>query len=593
MRSGWIRAAVFVFAIVLTSQVCFSQHGPIPERVLASSPTLVIVNGRVWTVDPAQPRAEALAVIEGRILTVGKNDEIRKRIGPQTKVIDARGGSVLPGFIDSHVHFSSGGFELAGVQLKDAKTPEEFIRRIGDFARKLPKGGWILGGTWDHENFPGATLPERGWIDRVTPDHPVFVSRYDGHMALANSMALKLAGVTRDTPVPSGGEIVKDARGEPTGALKDAAMSLVARVIPDATEEQLTRAIRAALREAARFGVTGMHAMSSAEDLRVFHKLYQAGELTTRIYAITPIEQWQAPAAAGITAGFGNDWLRTGAVKGFADGSLGSTTALFYAPYDDAPHTSGLPASMMFPEGHMLKMALGADRAGLQLCIHAIGDKAIQTILDVYKDVERQNGPGRQPSAFSGQPSSSTSPTSSTSNVSPRRWRIEHAQHMAPQSFADFARLGVIASMQPYHAIDDGRWALKRIGVERGKGTYAFRTFLDHGVKLAFGSDWTVAPLDPLWGLYAAVTRRTLDEKHPQGWYPEQKITLAEAIEAYTLGSAYAESAEQVKGSLTPGKLADIVILDSDLFALPPEKIKDARVTTTIAGGKIVYTRDR
>ena len=223
---------------------------------------------------------------------------------------------------------------------------------------------------------------------------------------------------------------------------------------------------------------------------------------------------------------------------------------------------------MMFPEGNMLKMALGADKAGLQLRIHAIGDKAIQTILDVYKEVLRQNGP------------------------KPRRWTIEHAQHMAPKSFADFASLGVIASMQPYHVIDDGRWALKRIGVERGKGTYAFRTFLDRGVKLAFGSDWTVATVDPLWGIYAAVTRRTLDDKNPGGWYPEQKITLAETIEAYTMGSAYAENAEAKKGSITVGKLADVVILDSDLFAVAPEAIKAVRVTTTIAGGRIVYQKN-
>jgi hypothetical protein len=560
---------------------------------------LIITNAKVWTVDPAKPRAEAVAVVGDRIAAVGSAAEIKKWAGPQTKTLDAKGGSVLPGFIDSHVHFATGGFDLAGVQLKDAKTPEEFTRRIGEFAKKVPKGEWILGGTWDHENFPGTPMPERAWIDKVTPDHPVFVSRYDGHMALANSLALRLAGVTRETPTPSGGEIVKDASGEPTGAMKDAAMDLVYRVIPPATEEQLTRAIRAALAEARRFGVTGVHAMSSAEDLRVFQKLYAAGELTTRIYAITPIEQWQAPAGAGITAGFGNDWLRTGAVKGFADGSLGSTTALFYAPYDDAPHTRGLPAGMMFPEGNMLRMALGADRAGLQLCIHAIGDRAIQTILDVYKEVEKRNDQNVGQTSRSVPSVSSVSSTSSTSPLSTshsslatasRRWRIEHAQHMAPQSFADFARLGVIASMQPYHAIDDGRWALKRIGVERGRGTYAFRTFLDRGVKLAFGSDWTVAPLDPLTGIYAAVTRRTLDDKHPGGWYPEQKISLAEAIEAYTMGSAYAEASEKVKGSLTPGKFADIVILDSDLFTLAPEKLMGARVTTTIAGGKVVYT---
>lgn len=525
---------------------------------------IVITDAKVWTVDKARPRAEAIAIVGDRIAAVGSNSEVTKWVGPRTRTIDANGASVLPGFIDSHVHLSWGGFELSGVQLKTAKTREEFVRRIAEFAKTRPKGEWILGGTWDHENWPGARLPERSWIDAVTPDHPVFVSRYDGHMALANSLALKLAGVTRDTPTPAGGSIVKDAAGEPTGALKDAAMPLVERVIPPPTEEQLTRALEAALKHAATLGVTGIHAMVTADDLRVLNKLRLDGKLTSRIYAITPIEQWQAPATMGITASFGDDWLRTGAVKGFADGSLGSTTALFYEPYDDDKSTSGLPAGMMFPEGNMLKMTLGADKAGLQLRIHAIGDKAIQTILDIYKEVLKQNGPKQ------------------------RRWTIEHAQHMAPKSFAEFASLGVVASMQPYHAIDDGRWALKRIGHERGKGTYAFRSFLDRGVKLAFGSDWTVATLDPLWGMYAAVTRRTLDDKNPRGWYPEQRISLAETIEAYTMGSAYVESAETKKGSITLGKLADVVVLDADVFAIPPEKLKDVKVNVTVAGGKIV-----
>ncbi len=539
-----------------------------PETKMRPPADLVILNGAVWTVDPGKPRAEAVAVVGERIAAVGSNEEIRKWIGPQTRSVDARGGSVLPGFIDAHVHFASGGFELSNVQLRDATTPREFTRRIGEFAKSRPKGEWIQGGTWDHELWGGDPLPHRKWIDAVTPAHPVMVSRYDGHMALANSLALKLADVTRSTPTPAGGEIVRDADGEPTGLLKDAAMDLVFRVIPPPSEEQLTRAVKAALAEAARFGVTGVHDMgTSAAELRVYQKLAARGELTTRILAVTPIEQWEAPARTGIIAGFGNDWLRTGALKGFADGSLGSTTALFFEPYNDAPETSGLPAAMMFPEGNMLKMALGADAAGLQLCIHAIGDKAIREILKVYDTVRKQNGERA------------------------RRWRIEHAQHIHPDDFVKFARLGVIASMQPYHAIDDGRWAEKRIGHERGKGTYAFRTLLDKGVRLAFGSDWTVAPLNPLTGIYAAVTRRTLDGKNPNGWYPEQKITLAEAIEAYTMGSAYAEGSEAVKGSLTPGKLADIVVLDSDLFRTAPEKLNGVEVSITTVGGAEVYRR--
>jgi len=560
LRYWGLFAALLVFPIILAMTKAQSSPG-----IKSGAADLVILNGKVWTVDKTRPWAEAVAIQSERIAAVGTNEEIRRWMGKETKVVDAAGKSVLPGFIDAHAHFATGGFQLSSVDLRDASTPEEFTRRIGEHAKKLPKGEWMQGGIWDHELWGGNPLPSRDWIDGVTTEQPVFVSRYDSHMALANSLALKLAGITRSTPAPAGGEIVRDSKGEPTGLLKDAAMDLVFRVIPEPSEEQRMRAIRAALAEARRFGVTGIQDISDAATMRVYQKLLARGELTSRFYCITPIEQWQAPAQAGITAGFGNQWIRTGALKGFADGSLGSTTALFFAPYNDAPNTSGLPAAMMFPEGNMLKMALGGDRAGLQLCIHAIGDKANRLILDVYAEVEKQDG------------------------RRDRRPRIEHAQHIQPDDFAKFAQLGVIASMQPYHTIDDGRWAEKRIGRERCKSSYAFRTFLNNKVRLAFGSDWTVAPLDPLQGIYAAVTRATLDGKNPGGWYPGQKLTVAEAVEAYTMGSAYAEFSEKEKGSITLGKLADIVVLDADLFAIAPEKIKDVKVTTTIVGGKIVY----
>jgi predicted amidohydrolase YtcJ len=527
---------------------------------------LVIVHGHVWTVDPRNSRAEAVAIHDGHIVAVGSDAEIAKWVGPATKRIDAQGKSVLPGFIDAHVHFSSGGGEISGVHLRDANTPQEFARRIGEQAKKLAKGEWMLGGTWDHELWGGTPLPSHDWVDALTPDTPVFVSRYDGHMAMANALALRLAGVTRETEDPPGGTIVRGKDGNPTGLLKDAAMNLVYRIIPPPSEEQLLRMVRAAMEEARRFGVTSIHDISSTEDVRAYQTLADRGELTLRIYSITPLPQWQAPATAGIRAGFGNDWIHLGALKGFADGSLGSTTALFEKPYDDAPETSGLPNEMMLPEGNMLKMALGADKAGLQLAVHAIGDKANRILLDIYGEVEKQNGAR-----------------------SDRRWRIEHAQHLRPEDFARFARLGVIASVQPYHAIDDGRWAERRIGHERAKTTYAFRTLLDHGVRLAFGSDWTVAPLNPMVGLYAAVTRATLDGKNPGGWFPEQRLTLEEALQAYTMGSAFAEFREREKGSLTPGKLADLVVLDGDLFAMAQEKIKDAAVRYTIVGGRVVY----
>ena len=531
---------------------------------------LVIIHGKVWTVDQDHPKAEAVAVHGGRLVAVGSDAEIAKWIGPATKKIDAQGKTVLPGFIDSHVHFSSGGGEISSVHLRDANTPQEFSKRIGAHAKTLPKGEWMLGGTWDHELWGGTPLPSHDWIDAVTPDNPVFVTRYDGHMALANAATLRLAGITRDTKDPPGGTIVRDKDGNPTGLLKDAAMGLVYRVMPPPSEEQLLRMIHAGMDEARRYGVTSIHDISSTEDVRAYQILAARGELTLRIYCITPLPQWEGPATAGIRAGFGNDWIHLGALKGFADGSLGSTTALFEQPYNDAPETAGLPNEMMLPEGNMLKMALGADKAGLQLVVHAIGDKANRIMLDVYSEVSKQNGVR-----------------------SDRRWRIEHAQHLRPEDFSRFAQFGVIASVQPYHAIDDGRWAEKRIGHERAKTTYAFRTFLDHGVRLAFGSDWTVAPLNPMLGLYAAVTRATLDGKNPGGWFPEQKLTLKEAIEAYTMGSAFAEFREREKGSLTPGKLADIVVLDTDLFSIPSEKIKDAAVRYTIVAGKIAYEAGR
>jgi len=554
MRDAFAVAMILVFS----SASAYAQQPSFAD--------LVIVHGHVWTVDPRNSRAEAVAIHDGHIVAVGSDAEIAKWVGPATKRIDAQGKSVLPGFIDAHVHFSSGGGEISGVHLRDANTPQEFARRIGEQAKKLAKGEWMLGGTWDHELWGGTPLPSHDWVDALTPDTPVFVSRYDGHMAMANALALRLAGVTRETEDPPGGTIVRGKDGNPTGLLKDAAMNLVYRIIPPPSEEQLLRMVRAAMEEARRFGVTSIHDISSTEDVRAYQTLADRGELTLRIYSITPLPQWQAPATAGIRAGFGNDWIHLGALKGFADGSLGSTTALFEKPYDDAPETSGLPNEMMLPEGNMLKMALGADKAGLQLAVHAIGDKANRILLDIYGEVEKQNGAR-----------------------SDRRWRIEHAQHLRPEDFARFARLGVIASVQPYHAIDDGRWAERRIGHERAKTTYAFRTLLDHGVRLAFGSDWTVAPLNPMVGLYAAVTRATLDGKNPGGWFPEQRLTLEEALQAYTMGSAFAEFREREKGSLTPGKLADLVVLDGDLFAMAQEKIKDAAVRYTIVGGRVVY----
>jgi hypothetical protein len=531
---------------------------------------VILINGKIWTLDPARPRAQAVACRVGRILSVGTNADIRRLAGPQTHVIDLEGKLAVPGFNDSHVHFLNGGEQLAGVQLRNAKSDGEFRDWIRDYAARSRKGEWITGGYWDHENWPSGTLPTRDLIDSVTPDNPVFVNRLDGHMALANSLALKLAGITRSTPDPPGGIIVRDTHGEPTGVLKDAAMAAVHRIVPPPSDGQMTTAIVAAMRHAAEHGVTSVQDMSAAPQvLRIYQKLLAAEKLAVRIYGAQPLTAWKREADVGIRAGFGNEKVKIGVLKGFADGSLGSATALFFKPYLDAPNTSGLASDEMTPQSAMLDGIVSADAAGVQVAIHAIGDKANHLLLDMYEQAERKNGERDW------------------------RFRIEHAQHLRADDIGRFGKLQVIASMQPYHCIDDGRWAEKRIGPERAKGAYAFRSLLDTGAVLAFGSDWPVAPLDPILGIYAAVTRITLDGKHPNGWIPEQKISAEEALRAYTLGSAYASFDERIKGSIESDKLADIVVLSGDILTIPPEQIRDVRVELTVFDGRVVYRRPR
>jgi predicted amidohydrolase YtcJ len=528
---------------------------------------LIIANAKVWTGDKSRPNAQAVAILGDRIVAVGTNDEAEGWRGPRTKIIDAHGKLLLPGFDDAHVHFSNGGAQLDAVQLNDVTNAQEFVHRIGERAKTTLKGEWILNGDWDETKWNPPALPTKELIDPVTPDIPVFVSRYDGHMGLANSVALKLAGITSATPDPPGGTVVRDAQGNPTGALKDAAQGFMFKVIPPPSHEQRLREIKRALAHAASVGVTSVQDMASDYgDIAVFSELLDRGELTTRIYAAPLITDGATDQAKiGIRRAFGSPYLRIGAVKAFADGSLGSRTAFFFAPFLDQPDNRGLLSDEMQPIEKMRQRMMTADAAGIQICTHAIGDAAISSILDLYTEVEKARGDAD------------------------RRFRIEHAQHMAAKDFDRFAQLHVIASMQPYHAIDDGRWAEARIGHDRASRTYAFRTFLNHGVRLAFGTDWDVAPLNPMLGLYAAVTRATLDGKNPNGWFPEQKLTITEAVEAYTMGSAYAEFQDREKGSVTPGKLADLVILSDDIFSIDPVKIRDVKVLTTIVGGEMVW----
>lgn len=527
--------------------------------------SLAIINGRLWTGDKSQPWAEGLAVRGERIVAVGSTEAVKKLIDPKTCVIDLQGRLALPGFIDSHTHFIEAGFHLLSVDLRDAATPEEFARRVGLHAAKLAAGRWITGGDWDHERWPDSQLPTKELIDHLTRDNPVFLSRLDGHMGLANSAALRLAGITKETADPAGGAIVRDPQSnEPTGILKDDAQALVFRVIPERTDIERREALIASLAEAARVGVTSIQDITPWQDYDAYRQCSEESRLTVRVYARTPMSQWERQADQVANAGAGDDWVRLGGLKAFMDGSLGSTTALFFEPFNDAPNTSGLMIDDNIPEGKLKENIRAADKAGLQCSVHAIGDRANNIALDYFEEVVKENGPRD------------------------RRFRIEHAQHLIASDISRFGKLGVIASMQPYHAADDGRWAERRLGTARAKFSYVFRSLLDRGATLAFGSDWYVAPLSPILGIHAAVTRQTIDGKNPKGWIPEQRITVEEAIRAYTAWAAYAEFGETTKGSLAVGKLADLVVLSQDVFQIDPDEIKTTEVIHTIVGGRAV-----
>lgn len=548
--------------IILTTLLLLTPSLVVSQTVSAD---LVIRNANIRTMDENRSVVRAIAVLNGRIIALGSDAEIGKLIGSKTRVIDGGGKTIIPGFNDAHLHFVPGGQQLSLVDLRSSRSPEEFAERIKDYAAKLKEGDWITGGRWDHENWTPANLPTKELIDKAASKNPVFVNRLDGHMAVANSLALKLAGVTKDTKDVAGGVIVRDSNGEPTGVLKDAAMDLVSRIIPDQTFEQRLASAEAATNYAASLGVTSAQDMQANQNLAVYETLLQQGKLKTRLYAGADLIDWKSRAHVGIRHAFGGPMLRTGTLKGYGDGSLGSSTAWFFEPYADTPSTSGVPSAEM---PHLYEHISAADKNGLQVMIHAIGDKTNATVLDIYERVEKEDGPAD------------------------RRFRIEHAQHLRVSDIPRFAKLGVIASMQPVHLTDDGRWAEKRLGKERLKGTYAFKSLLASGAHVAFGTDWSVAPLNPLFGIYAAVTRRTTDDKNPNGWLPDEKISVDAAVRCYTLGSAYAEYQENEKGTLEVGKLADMVILSEDIFTIDPTTIANVKVLTTIVGGKVVFDSD-
>jgi predicted amidohydrolase YtcJ len=555
----------FAAAAILLSLVL---GGVVPRlhAAAAADKTQTLVVGRVWTGDPAQPWAEAVAVDGDHIAYVGDRTEAAQRLAADAKVVDAGDGLVVPGMIDAHIHLIDGGLHLTSVQLRDADSREEFVKRIGDFAKtQRRQDAWIIGGDWDHTVW-GGELPDRAWIDAVTPDTPVWISRLDGHMALANSAAMRAAGVGDDVKDVAGGEIVRDAKGRPTGLFKDNAMSLIDHAAPPTSLADRLAAAVAAMDYLNAQGVTAVHEMGSWRDLEVFRLAHKQGLLKVRVYACTPLGQWEKLADEVKRAGRGDEWLQIGGLKGYVDGSLGSHTAAFLTAFNDAPKDTGLLVNTV---EDLEEWTAGADKAGLQVAVHAIGDRAIRLQLDVFERVAKRNG------------------------ERDRRFRIEHSQHIDPADVPRYGELGVIASMQPYHAIDDGRWAERVIGARRSETTYAFRSLLDTGAKLAFGSDWFVAPATPLEGIDAAVNRRTLDGKHPDGWVPAQKISAEEALRAYTSGGAFAGFRERDLGTLEAGKLADLVILDRDIVRGDPDEIADAAVELTMVGGRIVYERGK
>jgi predicted amidohydrolase YtcJ len=509
-------------------------------------------------------------------------------MGVATRVVDLEGRFVLPGFVDDHTHFAQAGALLLGANLlrvHEEKGLQEEMQRV---AGRLPEGSWITGGDWGayeawEEGSAGAAggskpaakfVPNRRMVDPYTASHPVLLKRFDGSMYLANSLALEKAGIDGSTPDPPDGTIERDANGEPTGILTGSAVDLVKNVIGEKPWEQRVAESQRALAELRRWGVTSIHDITRAGQMRLYQYLLRNDELTVRVWARPTLDMVEHLVAVGLETGFGNDMLKIGGLKGFVDGIMGNSTALFYQPYDHDPDNSGRLRDMMYPEGNMLKLVREADRAHLVPNVHAIGDKAIAMLLDIYQQVIEENPPWD------------------------RRLRIIHSQIVHPDDFARYGELDIIAEVQPYQAVDDMRWMEERIGRERSKGAYAFRSLKEGGARLCFGTDWpgtnaAYYPANPLLGIYAAITRKTVTGEPKGGWFPEQALTVQEAIEAYTMGSAWAAYEEKDKGSITPGKLADFAVLSRDITSIPSDEIKDVDVVMTVLDGKIVFDKEK
>jgi len=522
------------------------------------------INGKIYTVNPEWEWLEAVVVSNNKIIFVGKNCEAQKYIDDLTEVIDLNGKLMLPGFIDSHAHVVMGGQFLLNVDLTQVKSKEEFCDKIRSFSKTIPKDKWIIGGNWNHQNWKKVELPHKSMIDPITYDNPVFISRMDYHVALANSIVLKLAGIDRNTRDPIGGEIVKDKNGEPTGILKDKAMDLVYKIIPEPSESEFDEAIDIAMKEACRLGVTSIHDVSYDNHISAIQKANREGRLSSRLYTMLLIKNYKIIINNEIQLGLSNDRLKIGAVKAFADGALGSKTAYMFEPYSDDQNYFGLPMGELL-NGQLEEMIIDCDRHKLQCCIHAIGDRAISELFDIVEKMKGQNSDWD------------------------RRFRIEHAQHITKKDMERATKLGVIISAQPYHIFDDGCWAENVIGTERLKYFYAFRSMLDSGIKLCFGSDWPVSTMDPIKGIHIAVTRATANNRYEFGLIPEENISVKEAVDCYTINGAYASFQEDKVGSIDVGKFADMVVLSKNIFEIEPAEIKNTKVEMTIFDGEIIY----
>lgn len=543
---------------------------PVQADVGASLPQgevadLVLTGGIIYTGDPARPRAQALAIKGDRILAIGSAEQISRHIGKATRVTDLKGRFAMPGFNDAHVHLANGGQAKLAIDFTGAASLAEFQQRIRARLTSYQPGEWITGRGWDHTLWPAKKFPTRYDLDAVSKEHPMLFSRVDGHVAVANSLALQLAGITRETKNPAGGEIERDANGEPTGMLKEgAAIGMVSRKIPPRTAEQRRRGIELALAEAVRNGVTSIQDNSGWEDFLIYRELYREGKLPVRISEwlpfTAPVERLKQMQAEG---GVSDPMLRTAGLKGVVDGALGGRTAALLAPYSDEPSTSGI---LILEAERLKQMVIERDGAGFQINLHAIGDRANRVALDAFEAARKANG------------------------VRDSRHRIEHTQVLAREDIPRLAALGVIASMQPCHQTTDSRWAGERLGPERSKGAYAWKSLLNAGTWLAFGTDYPVEPINPMRGLYACVTRE-VDGRPGSTWGPQEKISLDACIEAYTAGSAYAEFQENQKGRLVPGQLADIIVLSADITQIPAAQILKTEVLLALVGGKTVFEK--